>query len=1139
MGTCIYTINKNSIYKKNDKKSMTLDVNNYVEENNFQNIDEEKQYIISDYYKKNNNDATVFSYGKRKGNYDISPETLASLSMKKDIIQNFAFVERKTTMYKLIFDLDYKDGKDITNFYKGKENNITDYILKNILIVLEQIFEKPDIRYIYADKIKTQGIHLYFPYIIVDSDLHSYIIKELSILSIKNDPFSIPLNVWKIIIDESVGKKNGLRLLYYVKDDDYYKCNPDKSTIDNTISRRKLLLLSFIRTNHVDYNLKLKIDPLLFKKDNKIKIKNNINKNINNNEPEYLDNIEDNFNLGDNREYCLDLLNILSIERIDNYTTWIDIIYFCKNFGLYNEILEISKKSQKFDNKAVNIINKIFNNRNIFTDSNYKKIGSLVNWAKEDSYLETMIIMRKFGFKTSLIIKNSNDLLLYGSKIKYDFVENEKYISQKAKDSIYNSIHNNDTKTIVFHAQTGTGKTTSTEDIINYYVKYILINDIKLEDYGLISIVTRRSMDATHKRAFSNYNLISYQNVNNFEEKYISSLEHLKFYNISLCSYGIVILDEINSLIRYIYSGTLEGRRKQCFINLCNLIRNAALIICCDSNITSMVTSFLNSNSLLFGNIYYYHNIYKNKIGVKMNIFRRTPIDIPEKDDDKYIIKNIDETIPTKINIKMYNNDKNKVLIYNSENSKIADFCELFRNDIEKRKSVLVFTDSKDITIKVKKILMGYYKQSKRNKVLAEIDLCKFESYFMVFNRHEGTMDELLNCNESFKNKCVIANSKILYGLDITIQYDNIYCIYKHTNSEKSLSSLEFFQQFSRSRNTKAVNILIIDSYYDKKINKFITFDEHKQNELIAYKNYKNQHIQLCKNYNVVDQLCSKIDIFGSEINTETIFAKVHFYKTWFDKLFSKNKFQLVFKIAEENGYEITHHNLPMVVDIKNLNECLIDNKLKIKNIIKDIANGNNITNERIKPNIIEQYNARKKILDFDDEGLDENQIEILCDDKKFDGFINKKYLNLTEEEFNRIAIKLNNTDIPQLAKDNKIINKIYAIKMIENILGIKRYEINKINPDIKLYDIKIKLREKDNINKILSLFDGIESRAKLFVRFNSKIDGIQYYDQLQKFMADCYNSFGDIIKYEAKMTSKKIKSIRYQRNVYSKFNII
>lgn len=158
--------------------------------------------------------------------------------------------------------------------------------------------------------------------------------------------------------------------------------------------------------------------------------KNNDNQIDDINELEYMD-------LGDKKQLCLELLQLLNLKRIDDYDTWISLVMFAKNYGLYNEIIEISKKSTKFDSDSLTKINDIFhktsNNDKILT------FGSLVYWVKQDNCYDCMNIMRKHNMNVKLEIK-SDDILMYNTNVKYNYEEDSKYISEAALKDIFDNI---------------------------------------------------------------------------------------------------------------------------------------------------------------------------------------------------------------------------------------------------------------------------------------------------------------------------------------------------------------------------------------------------------------------------------------------------------------------------------------------------------------------------------------------------------------------------------------------------------------------------------------------------------------------------------------------------------------------------
>jgi len=85
--------------------------------------------------------------------------------------------------------------------------------------------------------------------------------------------------------------------------------------------------------------------------------------------------------------------------------------------------------------------------------------------------------------------------------------------------------------------------------------------------------------------------------------------------------------------------------------------------------------------------------------------------------------------------------------------------------------------------------------------------------------------------------------------------------------------------------------------------------------------------------------------------------------------------------------------------------------------------------------------------------------------------------------------------------------------------------------------DMKAKLLKE--IDKILILFEGIQSKKILITRVTKKINDIQYNDQFQKFIADCYNCLGDLVDYESVYIHRKEESKKIRRCHYSEFKLL
>jgi hypothetical protein len=1034
-------------------------------------------------------DATVISYGIKKGNFNIPTIVLHNLSIEKNILENYALVEMKTEFYKLIFDFDFKesnqrdnnDSKHIEDIYYdiyiNKDIEIVDYIISLINNILIETFINPKIDYIYCDKNNGKGIHLYYPNIIVNKKIHTYIINKVYEECNKDVKFNLPPKIWKKIVDSCVSSANGLRLLYYHINGNYYKPNIEKSTFKLTKSRTLATKLTLIRTNEVECKPNLKIE-INIENTNIPKCKK---KYINNKKIyDVLDNEinHDIINMEDKKELIIKLLDILSIERLDDFNSWRKIICLLNTFGFKEEAINISKKSSKFDNNTLKIINGIFKQE---IPLEHFTINTLIRWCKKDNFIKTAILLRETNkLPVILEINSTDDFLLAGMNKKYDLIEKEKYISDNALKEILKAIKNGK-RTIGLHAPTGSGKTTIIEKIINGFIKMQITNDYTedeiLNDQRIISLVSRRSMIATHSKNFKGFGMESYLEYPDFQEKYISSIEHLEYYKMK-DSYSIVILDEFNSLIKHFYSSTLNGKRLECYKKLCHVINNAQLVLCCDATMTSMSYSFLGSNSSFFGGLYLYRNLFQNKLDVKMTIYQ--------------------------------SNSKH-------ENEKIKEFYKLFEESVKKKESLLIFSDSKGYT----ELIAHLVRRDTNDK------------YAMVFNKDYGQLEELDNCNTLFKNKCVIASPKIIYGLDITIPYDKVYCIYKYTNEEKCMGALEYHQQYSRARDCKEVILLDMNPYYETMHNYFITFNECVIIINKLFEQYKQDHSKSCKQFDVTNDLCSNLEYGNIKIDKTKSFSNIHYYKSWYDKLFSRNKIQLVVQLAKEAGYIIDYKKI--IID-----ETLFDEKgnriekdatfigaikyeKDIRSDLYDIIMDNKPINKKYKricDNLKELIKSRMTILG------DEYTKELILNDKLFEAHISKKYLYMKENDYKKLKIDLTNKDIPNVVCYNILIQKIDGLFYLEKMLNIDRFKISKIKKSIDIKIIKESLIK--NIDKISSFNSYDMSVKKREKRMITKIESINHIDQLQKFLADCYNTFGKIISYTVTKNEK--------RNIYSKF---
>jgi hypothetical protein len=101
------------------------------------------------------------------------------------------------------------------------------------------------------------------------------------------------------------------------------------------------------------------------------------------------------------------------------------------------------------------------------------------------------------------------------------------------------------------------------------------------------------------------------------------------------------------------------------------------------------------------------------------------------------------------------------------------------------------------------------------------------------------------------------------------------------------------------------------------------------------------------------------------------------------------------------------------------------------------------------------------------------------------------------------------------------LIDKINTCFWFENILKIKRFDVNNININNLENIKKIFIKE---IEKFYIIFKNFESEKKTTNKIKNKINSIDKINLLQKFIADCYNLICDeSIKF-------KYKKIYYKR---------
>jgi len=1036
-----------------------------------------------------NKTPTHYFYGGRSGKFEV-PDNMYKLFYKvifekknysgRTINQECGVVENKSEYYTLIFDLDYKDDektKSLLDNYNPQD--ITFYIIDKIEQVLRFFIEDPKMEYVYCDKNKGNGVHLYYPNLVINKELGGAIYEKLlEDIKEENCHEHIDKELWNSIIDPCTFEGNGLRIPYTFVNNKFYKVNKHLSTYKIKGGHLLYNQLDAVKISRKDtkFNFRLKEDKNKFpiyisyleKHNNSKPKKDNTRKNIKASKHKTTLTIDkskigykkDYFKLPISEKLFRNLCNNLKADRLKGLTNWRKFIYLCRNYGQKEICYEVCKKFPKFDTNAEKCIENLFSKE--IRRENCMTLKSLFKWSSEDNKEKHIKYILE---EKEIKMDHSDEYLLYNYRGEEDIIENTKYISDSTIDTIikYNK------RCIVLHSPTGSGKTTTTLKLIKgFYSKKQLLSR------NILSIVSRRTMISVHEKSFNtkhaNLKLKNYLEENG-GPRFISSLEYLDKLNIADDKYHILILDEVNSLLNHFYSSTMDFKRRKCFMKFLFLVKNSELIIASDAYVTSSVYSFLDK---LRTDIFRYRNTFKNK-----------------KDTNMIFYKCKEE------------NDENKIY-------------SISKMIIEKRKinkSILCLSDSKSVVEDFRSCLINLG--------------VKLED-ILLFTSEEGLLEELNNPNEVFKNKIVLSSPKIVYGLDVTIYYDNIFGYYKGD----TLDSLSILQQIGRARECKNVHIIFPNNNFK---NMHIDFDYLKERENKLLEDYSNELLKKTDE-NKYTLLASSNEMLGmikygmyGDLCIDSVFENLHYYKVWIEEQFKYNRRQLVEKIAIEAGYTIIKKDLEVnkILNIEKFNEIKEMIKEIKLDIIQDKKGEFNIIEEddyiddeskeflmkRINDDIRISVYKRIKELGLTSEHLENKEVvNYIIDDKKYKKMERGRFLFMDSKEIELLNFKRKKKDLRMINAKKGDFKRMEQIEFLEDMFKIKRFDINNIKYR-KLKAVKNKLIK--NIPKLIIFFEGDASTKRLKDNMSSRINSIKEDYQLKKWLADIYNSYDRFITYK------------------------
>jgi len=630
----------------------------------------------------------------------------------------------------------------------------------------------------------------------------------------------------------------------------------------------------------------------------------------------------------------------------------------------------------------------------------------------------------------------------------------------------------------------------------------------------------------------------------------------------------------------------MDSLRRKSYINIQHLIRNANLMVALDANMTTMVYEFFknekNENEDNADSFYNYRNRFQNKKGIPMTIHLSKSTYSYSK--LKYISELINSDISNKKTIIIFSDSKKitiqignmlsarmkkkkdviiieKDLDLDSDNNNLND-----DSNGEKDEFLLAYDEMEQVNKKRKEEKVAQINREKEEKIKSD-EIEKINNYIRVINSDSGTAEEIANLNELGADCCFIISPRIVYGVDITIEYDKVYCIYNGNTNPRYMDALQIHQQYSRTRNTKEVIIFDLspftlwnseDSKGDKgekdaknpkdktsreieksiKKNKFVSYDCNKYYQtMMCNEEYKN-HITLTKELNVVDELAIAFVNEGKQLYSIESFSKMHFFYTWLKRLFEHNKMQLWTQLAKDAGYEIKYVEYEVEKLENEVEEVFNDYEQTVVEVLDDlIKNGNERTEKdfnklRMKENLAKRLDNHLNFLGITTKEITPDIRGLLLDENKFNNYVNRIYLDMDKDTHSRNKTRVANNSFAELLSKNNIYKRIDHICYLEKLLGIERYKIDDINKtneeicEIKktlLKEIKMLIQMRSDKNNCGKKIENI---------FMDKIKKIECNDHLQMFMVHCYNCISrNIFAWKTKRVITNIPKYNAMKN--------
>jgi hypothetical protein len=1129
-------------------------------------------------YSKTNYNCLSYKNKDKTGNsgsFSISGLYILNM-LKNDDNKYFALTPIKSEFYPLYFDFDNKPDHLFNN--KNDFNSIVHLFIKIIIDYIHSISFNSNTSYIFSHKFfnPNDGVHLYFPHIIVNKIIHSNLYSNILKIALDNINSLSHDSIHKIF-DKCV-VSNALRLFYFYYNNDFYFPSTSLSTFSFDNSPSNNIHLSFLNTTLSSHNINF-ISPDLFlfssitsKSSNSSKSSKSSNSTINSissYDISYLQNIIDiNFLSNSNKlDFVSNLLDILHPSYFNSYHKWIKVIFLLKNLNFLQLAHSFSKKSSKYNHSAVLTINNIFNVNNIISlsSTNSSKSSNSSNSKINASYNRPDNSDSDDDQPPFINNNNNNDNFDISKDPFYIF--NIKEIHDNIRTLHYQSIiHSN--KTQNNNKTKNQDNKTENEDItIGSLIYWAFDSDF----FGTIDILEKNNINLKLDNKIKNIDDIILKN-NKHKIDYSENSIYISetFKNIFIPKINHIFTSDnpiINSIIIHSPTGSGKTTLINAILNVIPPHARVLSIVCRRSMVATHNNAFLINNKKLFSNYLDFPNCFN--FSLYFNKYFICSLDslvkLGNNSYDVLILDEISSLISyfysdTLANKRVDCLNKLKFLIDNAKfiiacDSQITDCCfELLKN-----KKIYYY---KNYSPNKKNIPFIIYQFPKFNKSTSSKIFVNNLNYFVNFIYNKSIKFKYstiiyldsLTILHSLKNHLLFITNNHNLNLDTSdnnfIDFNEYFLFF--SSEEGSIDTLNNINSIAKNKCiittpkiTTGLDILCdysdnvyclynniykdksmdIFSYYQQlsrsrnatKINFFLLNSSNKYNKIISFN--KNKEIEDNEIINCLHYLKNNVSIdnkhkIKSDINNIDFFTNINYFHSWYNRLFNSNKLNILKLILESVGYSISN------ILISNINyENSIDPN--IKSIIDDNNTNYSIMlsdfydNNNIHnydPKFNELYELINRRKIYVNDSVT-NKKEICCDTKLFNNFINKTILTSSNENFKQKLFNDYLNNSCICLKNNTVFNQIKAIQFIENKLNISRFQF-----DFSLSFDQIQTFKNDLIaNKnLFNCFNGFKYNNKT----NNIISKCESFHNITSriicFLIDCYNDISEgIVKYD------------------------